>query len=597
MKEARMGPAARKMVPLHFGSPERTLFGWYHAPQASPRAAAVVLCNPIGDDIVRAHRTFRHLAERLAAIGFPVLRFDFHGTGDSAADERAPERVAAWIDDVGAAAACVRARSGARALCLAGLRLGGTLAAAWAARAGGVERLILWAPYAHGEGFVRETLRQHAMHQLLEPEGFAAEPPGYDPGGRQALGFLLTPSTIADLERLDLLAETRRPAERVLVIGASNEPAEERLLEYLRGRGAAVEYRHFPGHKFLISIPHQSVVPMPVLDALVGWAAQQHPPGPAAAAGGAPAPFVAAPPAAAPPADEHPLFFGPAARMFGLLTRPPPGRQSRARPAIVLLNAGTVHRIGPHRLYVRLARAWAALGFFTFRVDLSGIGDSPPADGAPENLCYPPSGIADVQAAMRALENELGIERFVLVGLCSGADLAFQTAFRDPRAAGAIMMNPRTFCVHDLEMVESAKRAGYYLDSLLDRRKLQRLLRGELKPLRALGMLALNVRGVVSQRLRSLGRWLPTGAPRLTDVPGCLGRMAARGVDTLLLVSEHDPGVEYVDLHFGARMRALTARPRFRRVDLRGADHTFTSLYMQQIVSDLLTEHLVGGHS
>ncbi|HEY5089012.1 MAG TPA: alpha/beta hydrolase, partial [Polyangia bacterium] len=88
----------------------------------------MILCNPIGDDLIRAHRAFRHLAEALANSGFPVLRFDFDGTGDSAGDERDPDRVATWRADIKRAAAELRARSGVQALALVGLKLGATLA-------------------------------------------------------------------------------------------------------------------------------------------------------------------------------------------------------------------------------------------------------------------------------------------------------------------------------------------------------------------------------------------------------------------------------------------------------------------------------------
>ena len=201
-----------RILPFHFGAPGRTLFGWYHPPRGVARPSAVVLCPPIGDDLIRAHRTFRHLAEQLAAAGFPVLRFDFHGTGDSDADECAPDRVAAWIDDVGAAVAAVRAQSGAAQICLVGLRLGGTVAAAWAARHGGADSLILWSPHVDGESFLRESTRLHAMHKLLEPDGFALEPPGYAPDGQEVLGFLLTPPTIAEHFRAHRSARRGGPA-------------------------------------------------------------------------------------------------------------------------------------------------------------------------------------------------------------------------------------------------------------------------------------------------------------------------------------------------------------------------------------------------
>jgi alpha-beta hydrolase superfamily lysophospholipase len=72
----------------------RTLFGWYDAPTRGSARGGILLCNPVGDDSVRAHRPLRHLAQRLANEGFAVLRFDYDGTGDSTGDERLPNRVA-----------------------------------------------------------------------------------------------------------------------------------------------------------------------------------------------------------------------------------------------------------------------------------------------------------------------------------------------------------------------------------------------------------------------------------------------------------------------------------------------------------------------
>jgi alpha-beta hydrolase superfamily lysophospholipase len=573
-----------RLVPLHFGAPEAPLFGWYHppgAPDGRVRRCGVVVCNPVGDDYVRAHRALRHFAERLQRAGFAVLRFDFGGTGDSAGDERDPERVRAWIGDVGRAADELRARSGADEICLAGLKLGATLAMLAAAERGDVDGLILWSPYLNGAAYVGETTKLHKMHKMLEPESFAVEPRGWDAGGEEALGFLLTRETIEQLKPLDLL-ETRRPARRALVIGAGNVPAEERLLNHLKSNGVDTDYRHIPGQKFLIMIPHKASVPGPVLDAMVGWLVDQYP-DPAVAS--APAPREQA--AFAFP--EEPIFFGAGDALFGILTRPPAQQRRRDRPAIIMTNAGTVHRIGPHRFYVGLARRWAALGFYVLRMDLPGIGDSPAPADCRENLCYPRDGIAKVQEAMSALSARLDAERFLLVGLCSGADIAFQTGYKDSRVAGTVMINPRTFCVHDLEMVETYKRARYYFDALIDRNKLKRLLRGQVELGRAVAMLVENVKGIWSRR-----RANDLTQEQLNDVPACLKVMARRGVDTFLVASEHDPGVEYVDMHFGRGMRALSGVKGFRRADFKGTDHTFTSIFAQQLVANTITDHFTG---
>jgi hypothetical protein len=153
--------------------------------------------------------------------------------------------------------------------------------------------------------------------------------------------------------------------------------------------------------------------------------------------------------------------------------------------------------------------------------------------------------------------------------------------------AGAVIINPRTFCVHDLELVENYKRARFYFDALLDRQRLLRLLRGDVAFRQAFGLVLSNIRRILGHRRR-----LQTPDGPVNDVPSCLRTMADGGVDTLLVASEHDPGVEYVDRHFGRGMRALDGVRNFRRADFPGTDHTFTSLFAQEQVATAISDHL-----
>jgi hypothetical protein len=94
----------------------------------------------------------------------------------------------------------------------------------------------------------------------------------------------------------------------------------------------------------------------------------------------------------------------------------------------------------------------------------------------------------------------------------------------------------------------------------------------------------------------ALGRLRPKRDTEHADVPECLQLMAKRGVDTFLLVAVHDPGVDYVDVHFGKRMQALASVANYRREDLQGTDHTFTSVWAQQHVRATVKEHLARRH-
>jgi alpha-beta hydrolase superfamily lysophospholipase len=520
--------AVGRKLPIHFGAPGHELFGFYHPPaEGRWRGVGVVLVNPIGTDQTRADRPYRHLAEKLAAAGFACLRFDLYGTGDSGGDESVPDLAREWLRDVGLAADELRARSGAHALALVGLRLGATLAAAWAAERGDVASLVLWSPCVSGAAFVAENTKLHKLYARIEPQ-MAGAPPS-PPGGEEALGIFLPQALIDGLGQLDLLKLPRRPALRTLVIDGGGLVAKDALMAHLTELGAAPELRAHPGHKFLIVVSHRGLVPDDILDSIVGWLSAAHPAdvAPRAPAERAPGPA---------PANERAFLYGAARPLFGIMTPANPALADPGRPQILLSNAGCVNRSGPHRIYVTMARRWAALGYDVLRVDLSGIGDSPVEPGAQENVTYPPSGFADLAEAMRAL----GSGRVIIAGLCSGGDYAFRLGASDSNVVGAWLLNPRTFLVLELAAVESGALPATPVDGV---------------------------------------------ATTLRD-------MARRGVDTLLLVSRNDPGVAYCDANAAEAMRALAGVPGFTRVDLDGADHSFTPVAIQARVSDLLTEHL-----
>jgi pimeloyl-ACP methyl ester carboxylesterase len=207
-----------------------------------------------------------------------------------------------------------------------------------------------------------------------------------------------------------------------------------------------------------------------------------------------------------------------------------------------------------------------------------------------------------MRAAMDFLTAQTGIRRFVVTGLCSGGDIAFQLGIKEPRVATSIMINPRTFLVHDLSLVDSYQNARWYQGSLLRKESWMKLLRGDVDVKRALRLVGPKVRDVVVKRAKRAVDTLMSARPggggaaaetrRETEVPKCLRVMTERGVDTFLLVAEHDPGVDYIDANYGSDMRSLTSLPGYRRVDLKGTDHTFTARWAQERVAEMITDHL-----
>lgn len=136
---------------------------------------------------------------------------------------------------------------------------------------------------------------------------------------------------------------------------------------------------------------------------------------------------------------EEAVLFGKTGSLVGIITNPPEAKRNQRLPAVIYLNAGIVHRVGPNRLYVRMARTLAAMGFVVLRFDFSGVGDSQVRE---DTLPFRESAVSETQEAMDYLKATRGIDRFVLTGICSGARISFRTAGYDPRVVGAVLINP-----------------------------------------------------------------------------------------------------------------------------------------------------------
>lgn len=230
------------------------------------------------------------------------------------------------------------------------------------------------------------------------------------------------------------------------------------------------------------------------------------------------------------------------------------------RPVVVFLNAGMVHRIGPNRLHVRLARELARVGFTSLRFDLSGIGDSPPrVDGSSLH----DAALRDVRDALDFIVDQREGETFVLVGLCSGADVAFRAALADERVVGAVLIDGFPYPSFRSEL---HRRARHYATQLRGR--------GWRKLFAADGPIGRRLR-----RSRPAAVAAPQPPRRKRDVPSKdeaeagLRALTERGA-RLLVLNTPDRDYSY-PRHFADTFPSV----RSDRVDLaffRDADHTFT---------------------
>ncbi len=262
---------------------------------------------------------------------------------------------------------------------------------------------------------------------------------------------------------------------------------------------------------------------------------------------------------------EEALLFGEGRSLVGIITDPPAQAACEDAPAVVLLNQGMIHRVGPNRLYVKIARRLADAGFVVLRFDFSGIGDSPPSA---DNLPFKGRSVTETRGAMDCLAERRGCKRFILMGICSGAVGSFNTACNDSRVVGAVQINPQ-FYNRELSSYVEARRGRYWRSVLRSPRRWLRPLTGKAN----YRMLWMRLRGlfVPSSRASSAAEGVGEEYRLLTE----------KGVSLLLIYSSRDWGLEYFDLIRGTVVDELIASGKLRVETIRNTDHSFIPLDSQ----------------
>lgn len=272
---------------------------------------------------------------------------------------------------------------------------------------------------------------------------------------------------------------------------------------------------------------------------------------------------------------EQAALLGASRGLAAIVTDPPHGAAA-AGIAAICLNAGVIHRVGPSRLYVHVARALAAAGWTAARFDHSGLGDSPVRkDGLP----FEQTAVLEAREVMEAVRQSRGIERFVLIGLCSGAVTAFDTALIDDRVIGVLMINPWGFdqSAEWNDYVANRGRARkYWRRSVFSLDSWRRALTGRIDYRRLVGVLRRQAADVVAPA--------PVIKTVATRVAADLERLLHRGVRVLLVCSEGDEGIEYMNVILGRDVRGVPRHPAFEVEIMPGADHSLTLLDSQRRV-------------
>ena len=272
--------------------------------------------------------------------------------------------------------------------------------------------------------------------------------------------------------------------------------------------------------------------------------------------------------------NEEPIRFAcDEESLFGILARP----QHSAELGIVVVVGGPQTRVGSHRQFTLLARALAAAGYPVLRFDYRGMGDSTGNQRDFEAVS------PDIGAAIDALQIACpAVARVVLWGLCdaAAASLLYWDDTRDQRIAALCLLNP---WVRSEATLAKTQVKHYYGQRLMQKEFWTKLLSGKLR---------------VGSAVKGFFGKLKQASAKVGDSLGFQGRMARSLKEfpgrVLLLLSGNDyTAKEFLEYAASAEpWYGILERPDIQRIDINGADHTFSSMAWRDAVSSATIEWL-----
>jgi len=554
------------MEPIAFNR----LLGWLHTPLVRNTGVGVVLVSPLGRDGRCAYMPMRLFADQLAAAGFPTLRYDHLGTGDSLElPDGDADALPEWMIGMQHAAEMLRTRAGVNRVVLGGLRTGATLAMTCPLEADG---LLLLAPVLSGRSWLR---RLRFSGSVLNKSGQANR----DEQPLDVEGLWLSPPTVTSLAQVDL---SRLTPPRSPVFIASQNQLVSAYAASLSEAGAVVATTDFPGYNDLFLETTVNLPPLQVFERARNWLTETFEPS-----------TTARPPEAIVRTDlsvlrphgavERVVAFG--ANLRGVLCEPE--HAVSHSPAVLFCNTGGDPRAGSGGFASQTARRLATRGLTSLRFDFAGQGDSPMRGDELRSHVFETPREDDLDAAVDVLAAR-GHRAIVVVGICSGAYHALRTAWRNPKVTGVFAVSPIKILWRPGDSVTFARdeylyALKAYVKAVFNRDAWRLLIQDNID---AAGLLR-----ALANRLKT--RLLGWASRSASNSPlAKMKRFTGRGGRALLVMGVNDSSLEEMETYFGARGVQLKRLQNVSVEIVPNLDHGLARRGSRELAMDLLTNWL-----
>jgi O-antigen/teichoic acid export membrane protein/alpha-beta hydrolase superfamily lysophospholipase len=545
-----------------------------------PKDVSVLILSPWGYDEMCVRKSFRILAERLAASGVPSLRFDYPGTGDAVDGTNFAGGLAVWEDSARDAAARLKALSHRERIVLVGQGIGATIAHRIASSLDGVDAVAMLAPVLSGRSYLREV----AFRARFIYEDLGLKDAQRDMEGVSVAGLRMPEAVAADIRKLNI-TEVRPNAPRYLVIERPVKMSDTTFTGALIAAGVEARQQEYTGYDELMTMPLTAREPMDVIERIVDWTGslapeRAHGPGsereiPEQALAGAG--FV-----------ERPVRFGAFRHLTGVVCLPDRGPPKGA--SVLLLTTAYDRHSGWGGTTVTTARELARSGIASLRFDSANIADSPPAPHAPERVLYSESQNEDTTAALDILEHYQPGPMMV-AGRCSGGYVAFRSGLRDGRLSAVLAVNPFVFYWNPAETISEdisivPRSLNDYGNRFARLETIKRLLAGEVNVRAALRNITVAAWRRLSFRIAPVLMYLPGRHLVAREVKRSFAAYEKHDIPVTLMYSEADVGLEHLYFHFGANGRKLERYRNVRLIFMPETDHNLTPLPARQRLFD-----------
>ena len=536
---------------------------------------AVLFISPWGMEEMCTRKFYRILAEDFAGRGIASLRFDLPGTTNAL--DATPENAGlkGWRAAVQSAARELRALSGADNVVLLGHGLGGSLALLEAPGISGLAGLVLMAPVVRGRGYLRELslLAKFIDNEMGVKEAQRDTAPG------SIAGMRMPAEVAAEVKDLNLEKMPLPVAGLPVLMVARSPEIEGGLAAALEAAGNHVETVPYEGYDHAVNSPLSQRIPAGLGDVVCGWMERL-------AAYGMkperPSRRLEAAPVAGGSFYETPVRFGEEHDFFGTLCTP---AGPAAGVAVLILTTGYDPQSAWARSAVELARRLAAAGVVSLRFDSAGVGDTAPVAGRRKQILYDPVQGRDVALAFDYLRGTGLARKYMVMGRCSGAFVAFRAAVADARWNACVVVNPPSF---RWRFVGLPRRLSAYGQRLKSAGLFPSLLSGDIHVRAALQNIAVRL---LDRTAHIAGRLLPPAVQAAHGTRGILADfrlLAARGTQVAIVYSEGDEGEEDFRIHFGPGGAGLAGLRNASLHALADADHNVTPRAARQTMFDLV---------